>query len=114
MDLAILAHEIKQGAWDDLMASYGASDAVKMGAAEIHGKLLESCGTRGGPVVSNCWFDIYWTASWVNALRAAKVAPTATVLDCIAAIWASARATRSAISLIAASSMCAKVQIGPD
>ena len=98
MDLQTLATEIKAGAWEDLMASYGASDALKLSANEIHRRLLESCGTQGGPVVSNCWFDIYWTASWVNALVAANVPPAATVLEVGAGL--SSNFIRAASSLL--------------
>ena len=98
MDLKTLATEIKAGAWEDLMASYGASDVLKLSADEIHHRLIESCGTQGGPVVSNCWFDIYWTAGWVNALLAANVPPAATVLEVGAGL--SSNFIRAASSLL--------------
>ena len=54
---------------------------MKLSEEEIHGHIVESCGTNGGPVINNCWFDIYWTASWVNALLAARIEPATTVLE---------------------------------
>ncbi len=98
MDLNLLAREIKEGVWEDLMASYGASEVLKMSVSEIHGRLLESCGTQGGAVVSNCWFDIYWTASWVNALLGVGVAPGSTVLEIGAGL--SSNFVRAASSLL--------------
>jgi hypothetical protein len=98
VDLKILANEIKSGAWEDLMSSYGASEVLKLSAQEIHDQLLESCGTGGGPVIANCWFDIYWTASWVVALQSAKVAPASAVLEVGAGL--SSNFVRAASSLL--------------
>ena len=98
VDLKILAREIKDGHWEDLMSSHGASEVLKLSVNEIHSRLLESCGTQGGPVLSNCWFDIYWTASWVQALLATNVTLAATVLEIGAGL--SSNFIRAASSLL--------------
>jgi hypothetical protein len=98
VDLKILAREIKDAEWEDLISSSGASEALKLSVHEIYTRLLESCGTQGKPILSNCWFDIYWTASWVNALLAARVAPAATVLEVGAGL--SSNFIRAASSLL--------------
>ena len=63
------------------MSPMGNGDALKLSEEEIYRHIVESCGTNGGPVIANFWFDIYWTASWVNALLAARTEPAATVLE---------------------------------
>jgi hypothetical protein len=81
VDLQLLAREIKDGEWDDLLSAAGSSEVLKISEHEIYGRLVESCGTTGGPVQANCWFDIYWTASWVHALLSAQIEPASTVLE---------------------------------
>ncbi len=98
MDLDKLAREIKAGEWEDLLSSVAASNALKMTAAEIRERLTHACGLEGGPVDFNSWFDIYWTAGWVNALLNAGIAPASTVLEIGAGL--SSNFVRAASSLL--------------
>jgi hypothetical protein len=98
VNLKLLAREIKDGVWEDLMSSAGTSDVLKMSVGEIHARLAESCGLEGGAVVSGSWFDIYWTAGWVKAMLAAQVPLAATVLEIGAGL--SVNFVRAAASLL--------------
>ena len=81
MDLGILAKQIKGGEWDDLMPSALRGPVASLSQTEIFAFLESSCGTLGGPVKKNGWFDVYWSASWVTALRFADAQPASTVLE---------------------------------
>jgi hypothetical protein len=81
MDLSTLAREIKAGAWDDLLPPELCGAAAALSEEEVAAELEESCGEQGRAVVKNGWFDIYWSAGWVTALRFAGVEPGATVLE---------------------------------
>ena len=81
MDLGVLARQIKDGEWDDLLPESLRTSADSLSPDEILAQLEASCGTRGGPVKKNGWFDIYWSAGWVTALRFADVRPASKVLE---------------------------------
>ena len=81
MDLSILARQIKDGEWDDLMPPALRGSAASLSQNEMCALLESSCGTQGKAVRKNGWFDIYWSAGWVTALRFAGVRPDATVLE---------------------------------
>ena len=81
MDARVLARQIKCGEWADLLSPLGNSEALKLSEEQIYRQIVESCGLTGGPIKSNCWLDIYWTASWVNALLASKIEPASTVVE---------------------------------
>ena len=81
MNLGILARQIENDEWDDLMPATLREPAASLSRKEIHQLLEASCGTCGEPVRKNGWFDIYWSAGWVTALRFADVRPASTVLE---------------------------------
>ena len=81
MDLGILARQIKDGEWDDLVPAALRRPAVSLSQEEIYALLQASCGTQGEPVRKNGWFDIYWSAGWATAMRFADVQPASTVLE---------------------------------
>jgi len=81
MDLKHLAKQIKSDEWIDLMAPV-ATDIVRLVPEEgIHKLLIESTGLTNSPIEMNIWFDIYWSASWVEAMRFGGVEPASTVVE---------------------------------
>ena len=81
MDLSTLAGQIKAGEWDDLMPPGLRDSGSSLSQEEMVALLVASCGTQGEAVRKNGWFDIYWSAGWVTALRFAGVRPDSTVLE---------------------------------
>ena len=81
MDLKILAKQVKNDEWIDLIAPV-ATDIVRLVSEEdIHKLLIDSTGLTNNPIKMNIWFDIYWSACWAEAMRLGGVGPASTVLE---------------------------------
>ncbi|MGD8457017.1 MAG: hypothetical protein PVF83_11570 [Anaerolineales bacterium] len=81
MDLKNLSKQVKNDEWIDLMAPV-ATDIVRLVTEEdIYNLLVDSTGLTNKPIKMNIWFDIYWSASWAEALRFGNVEPASMVLE---------------------------------
>lgn len=112
MDLKILANQVKNDEWINLIAPV-ATDNIRIESEEnIYNFLVDSTGLTNNPIKMNVWFDIYWSASWTEALRFSNVKPESTVIEIGAGI--STNFIRAANYLLGSSGKYITVNLNKD
>ncbi len=112
MDLKILANQVKNDEWINLIAPV-ATDIIRIESEEsIYKFLIDSTGLTNNPIKMNIWFDIYWSASWTEALRFSNVKPASTVLEIGAGI--STNFVRAASNLLGSRGKYITVNLNKD